>query len=253
MKLNILKSAVVITPSIGSKHLSQCVESVAKQSYGNLKHMIVSDGPEFLDKIESSVSPNSYSKPFNGIITSTPTNTGKNGFYGHRIYAAYPHLVNEDYILFLDEDNWYETHHVENLINLIEEKNLDWAYSLRQVYRENEFFDFDSCESIGRWPIWFSKPENPQHLVDTSTYCFKRDFLIHVCNHWEWKWGGDRRFFHIVTKQMKHDNYDCTGLHTMCYRLPDMDKQYGGDLEFFAKGNEVIKKQYGGKFPWSKT
>lgn len=51
---------------------------------------------------------------------------------------------------------------------------------------------------------------------------------------------------------MGHDNYGTTGLHTLNYKLPNMEKAYGGDYEFFKKGNEAIKQKYG-SYPWLKT
>lgn len=237
-----MKSVVVITPSIGNETLLQAVKSVAQQSYKNVKHLIVADGPQVYLNIFNKLA---FTKT---QLAVAPINTGANGFYGHRIYAAYPHLVNEDYIIFLDEDNWFETYHIENLVNLCEEKQLDFAYSLRQVYIENEFHAFDMCESIGRWPIWFTQDkENKDFLVDTSAYCFKREWLIKHCQLWHSSWGGDRLFYKSVKDFAKHET---TGLHTLCYRLPDMQKAYGGDMKFFEKGNEEVKKFYKGKYPW---
>lgn len=244
MKLIIESSVCVITPTIGSKYLRQAIESVNKQTYKNINHLIVVDGPGYMDEVKRHI-------PENIKITITPQNTGGGGFYGHRIYAAYPHLVNEDYIAFLDEDNWWDENHIQSLVSKIEDKNLDWAYSLRKVYVNDDYLDHDCCESIGRWPIYFSKEDNPQHLVDTSSYCFKREFLVQLCQYWNYGWGGDRRFFNILTKHLNHTNFDTTGLHTLNYRLPDMQKAYGGDMEFFKRGNEIVKKYYGGKYPWN--
>jgi hypothetical protein len=106
----------------------------------------------------------------------------------------------------------------------VRKKNLDFAHSLRKVYINNEYLADDCCEAIGRWPIAWS--QNTQYLVDTSSYCFKREWLIHVSQLWHWGWGGDRRFFMIVKDQ---SNYDTTGLHTLNYSLPDMNTAYGGD------------------------
>jgi len=186
-------------------------------------------------------------------ITRAPYNTGAKGFYGHRIYAAYPHLVDADYVFFLDEDNWFEPNHVKTLVNNIEEKKYDWAYSLRNIYtKEGEFVVEDNCESIGRWPIFFTQDkEQKDYLVDTSSYAFRREFLIQVCNHWHSGWGGDRRFLKILTQQFKHDNYGTTGQHTLNYRLDDnINKKYG-DISFFANGNEQVKQFYNGVYPWS--
>ena len=34
----------VVTPTIGSEHLEQCIESVSKQTYNDVIHYIVKDG-----------------------------------------------------------------------------------------------------------------------------------------------------------------------------------------------------------------
>jgi glycosyltransferase involved in cell wall biosynthesis len=240
MKLRIEKSAVVITPSIAKKSLVKAVESVENQTYQNLTHLVVLDGPDLhLNPIE--IRTNNKLK-----LTHSPYNTGTNGFYGHRILAAYPHLVDHDYILFLDDDNWFDKDHVRSLIDLCEEKNLDFAHSLRKVYVNGEFLADDCCESIGRWPIAWTKSD---HLVDTSSYCFRREWLIQYCHLWHSGWGGDRRFFHAVKDRAK---YDTTGLHTLHYELPDMNKAYGGQTNIFEKYNELVKQTYG-EYPWKKT
>lgn len=246
MRLIIEPSVAVITPTIGEKNLAQAIDSVKKQTYKNSTHIIVVDGPEHLERARKIV-------PYNVLLTVTPENTGGSGYYGHRIYAGYPHLVNQDFVAFLDADNWWDENHIDSLVSKIQSKNLDWAHSLRKVYVEDTYLADDCCESIGRWPIFFSQDaENKQHLVDTSSYMFKREFLIQVCQHWHHGWGGDRRFFSIITQALKHDNYDTTGLHTLNYRLPDMQKAYGGDMKFFERGNELVKQKYGGVYPWLK-
>lgn len=246
MELRIENSVVVITPTVGKEQLKHAIDSVSKQTYQNLTHLIVVDGTEYFQSVLK-VTPIKQ----NVIITTAPYNTGGNGYYGHRIYAAYSHLVNHDYVAFLDEDNWFEPNHIETLVKTLETKDYDWVHSLRKVYVENDYLADDCCESIGRYPIWFSQPDNPQHLVDTSSYLFKRDFLTRVASYWHYGWGGDRRFFTIITKGMNHDNYGTSGQHTLNYKLPDMNKAYGGDFKFFEKGNAAIKQQYGGKYPWT--
>jgi len=55
----------------------------------------------------------------------------------------------------------------------------------------------------------------------------------------------------IVTRELGHNNYGTTGQHTLYYRLPDMNRAYGGDFKFFEKGNDAVKQYYGGKYPWT--
>ena len=268
MKLKIEKSVTVITPTIGQTVLRECVESVVKQTYKNIHHLLVVDGDEHFQRVLSnvpihyrdneSVVPVHYRPGESNIkITTAPYNTGgvAPGYYGHRIYAAYPHLINTDYVVFLDEDNWIEPNHVETLVDTIEKNGYHWAHSLRNIYtKDGNFLDPDCCESTGRWPIFFTigKGEaEPQHLVDTSSYCFKTDYLVGVCGYWHSGWGGDRRFYKIITDMLGHNNFGTTGQHTLNYRLDDAPEKKYGSIDFFKKGNEIVKEHYG-EYPWLK-
>jgi glycosyltransferase involved in cell wall biosynthesis len=250
MKIESEKKACVITPSIANKTLLDCIQSVHDQTYSNIKHLVVFDGGEALTKASNLQISEYYIKL---QTTVTPENTGNSGgnFWGHRIYAGYAHLINADYVFFLDEDNFYEPNHVETLIDLIERKKLEWAYSLRNIVsKEGDFIIEDCCESLGKWPIYFTQDkEEKDFLVDTSAYCFRRDFLIRVAQHWHHGWGADRLFYRIITKLLKHKNFNTTGLHTLNYRLDDnIEKKYGS-IDFFKNGNNATKQYYGG-YPW---
>ena len=41
----------VVTPTIGSDHLSQCLESIQNQTYGDVVSYVFLDGKEHFDKI----------------------------------------------------------------------------------------------------------------------------------------------------------------------------------------------------------
>jgi glycosyltransferase involved in cell wall biosynthesis len=246
MNLVIEKPVTVITPTIGSPKLKDAIESVSKQTY-SCKHLLVVDGEEYNQKV--------WAMGVEGIadIVTTPENTGKTAgnFYGHRIYAAYPHLINSDYILFLDEDNWYEPDHVASLIETIEKKNLDFSYSLRKIYStDKKYLCDDNCESLGKWPIFMSRssPHGPQFLIDTSSFCFKREFIQKTCHFWHTGWGGDRHFLYAVKD---HAKYDTNGKHSLCYRLDGNPNSV--TKEFFIEGNKTQEAYYGGaKYPWVK-
>ncbi len=245
MKLVIEKPVTVITPTIGSPKLLDAITSVLNQTY-KCNHLIVVDGKEYANKVMGIIDPRLVN------IVVSPENTGKTGgnFYGHRIYAAYPHLINSDYILFLDEDNWYEPNHVETLIKTIEDKNLHFAYSLRQIYSADRRFRCnDNCESLGKWEIFMSRnsPHGKQYLIDTSSFCFTRDFIQKTCHLWHNGWGGDRFYLNAVRHQAK---YDTNGKYTMCYRLDGNPNSV--TEEFFENGNKTQEQYYGGKFPWQK-
>ena len=253
MQLVIERPVTVITPTIGSPKLLDAISSVATQSY-KCKHLIVIDGPDFVEPVMDIIKITQMMDPQPNIqVIVSPENTGKTGgdFYGHRVYAAYPHLLNSDYILFLDEDNWYEPDHVESLVSTAEAKNLDFSFSLRKIFSEKgDYLTDDNCESLGKWPIFLSRssPHGPQYLIDTSSFCFKKDFIQKTCHLWHSGWGGDRRYFYAVKD---HCKWDTSGKHTLCYRLDGNPNSVNKD--FFDEGNKVQNEYYGGRFPWLKT
>lgn len=241
-------SILVITPTTGSPELIDAILSVQQQVGVEVDHLLVVDGVQFSSNVDKVLGDA-------GITTSEklrridlPFNTGGGGFYGHRIMAGFGHLINHDYVLFLDQDNWFEPDHVNTLIQTIKSKNLDWAYSLRQIFdKDKNYLIGDNCESLGRWPAWVG---SDVHLIDTSAYCFKTSFFRQVCHIWDFGWGGDRRFYTILKDHIKHDNYECSGKYTLCYRLGGNEGSV--TKEFFEQGNKVMQDKYNKKdnYPW---
>lgn len=231
----------VVTPTIGTKHLIKCLESVKNQTYKDITHYIFIDGKEY----ESSA----YSEILNCNRSNIKTirleeNVGK-GWYGHRVYAACSFLVNGDIVIYLDEDNWIEETHVENLVNTITKNNLQWAYSLRKIYDKNgEYICEDNCESLGKWPVYFN--DDIFH-IDTSSFAIRRNVAVHIGHAWYGQWGADRQFFNALKTHFT--KFDCTNKHTLCYRLdgnPNSVKP-----EFFKEGNAIMSAKYNGnEYPW---
>lgn len=238
-----MSNAIVVIPATGAPELKEAVTSVLWQTFANTECLVVTDGLTFKPQVDEVLA---------GIQNSRlhrlelPFNTGGGGFYGHRIMAAVSHLVNHDYILFLDQDNWYSDNHVKSLVDLCESSTLDWAYSLRKITdKDGKFLCRDDCESLGKWPI----ASNLGHyLIDTSTYCFSLQFLRNVGHLWNHGWGADRRFFEIIANQT-NSKYDCSGRYSLNYRLGGNEGSV--TKEFFEHGNAISKQRYGVEFPWA--
>lgn len=246
MKLVIEKSVIVITPTIGSPKLVDAVESVANQTYKNLKHLLVLDGVDHLSNLNKNLV-HQDKENWKLDFMFLPYNTGKAGgdFYGHRIYAGVPHLLNADYIFFLDEDNWYEPDHVSSLVEVLD-MGYDFAHSLRKIYNpDKSYVCDDNCEALGRWPIYFTH-DNPQYLVDTSSFAFNRTFLEKTCHLWHSGWGGDRRYLYSILDQ--NPKWNSNYKHTLCYRLDGNPGSVNSD--FFIKGNQEQLTHYNGELPW---
>lgn len=228
----------VVTPTIASEHLKQCLDSVSKQTYKNLTHYVFVDGKDH--HIDVQLETLKHDKVKTIILEE---NVGK-GWYGHRVYAACSFLVNADIICYLDEDNWIEPNHVESLVEIIRKGN-DWAYSLRNIYnKDGKYLCQDNCESLGKWPVYFD--EKTYH-IDTSSFAIKQDVAVRVGHSWYGKWGADRQFFHTLKKHFP--KFDCNRNYTLNYRLDGNENSVKED--FFTKGNEVTRKKYD-DYPWIK-
>jgi glycosyltransferase involved in cell wall biosynthesis len=228
----------VVTPTIGAKTLSKCLQSVEAQTYENLTHYIFLDGEEeHGDKIWNQLQGASKVKTIR-----LQENIGK-GWYGHRVYAACGYLVNADLICYLDEDNWFEPNHVEKLVERIK-KGVDWAYSLRKIHdKEGSFVCEDNCESLGQWPIYFNKDA---YHIDTSSFMVKADIARKLGGAWYGQWGADRQFFNALKQYFP--NFSCSKEYSLCYRLDGNANSV--TEEFFEKGNAENEKQYPNGFPW---
>jgi glycosyltransferase involved in cell wall biosynthesis len=226
---------MVITPTTGKHTLDRALDSVKKQTIP-VEHLIVMDGQEVWNKVRSA--PYNYRCKWMLL----PENVGGNGWYGHRVYAAMPLMVNADYILFLDEDNWFEPNHVETMIDKIQSKDLMWVYSLRKIYDERgQYVCDDDCEALGRYSAFYDHLLN---FVDTNCYCFRRDYLVNVAHNFYGQWGADRQFYKAAASALP--SFGCTGEATVNYTAPERL------LEMFRQGNEQMKRSYGEPLPWRK-
>jgi len=224
---------MVITPTTGKDTLQKAIDSVANQTIETW-HLVVLDGGQVnVDGIK--VPPN-----WNGNMMTLYDNVGGNGWYGHRVYAAMPLMVNADYILFLDEDNWFEPNHVETMIKKIKSKDLMWSYSLRKIYDERgQYVCDDDCEALGRYPAFYDHTIN---FVDTNCYCFRREYLVNIAHAFYGQWGADRPFYKAAASNLP--SFGCTGEATVNYRAPERL------LGMFKEGNKLMKEAYKEPLPW---
>jgi glycosyltransferase involved in cell wall biosynthesis len=236
-------SATVIIPTTGSPDLVDAVESVLDQTY-KTQCYIVADGPEFHYITSKFLKYCETRKDFEGKvkICNLPINVGANGFYGHRVYAAFTHLVDTDYVLYLDQDNWLKPNHVQSCIDTIKKNDLDWCYSLRDIYnKKSEFVCHDDCESLGKWQTYHGV-----NHVDTNSYCVKTEIAIKLASAWHGGWGQDRVFLGAIAQHFP--KFDCTKEYSVNYRVGGNEGSVTG--EFFLNGNKIMNEKYNGIFPW---
>jgi glycosyltransferase involved in cell wall biosynthesis len=241
---------LVITPTTGAIELSDAIESVATQIFdGDIEHLVVVDGAINLRAVDDQLS---EKYPVTKMII--PNNVGAEGFYGHRIYAAVSHLIDAsiDYVMFLDEDNWYRPDHVQTMVDKASTGDLDFSYALSTMHSaDGVYLMDDNFSSLGDWESWDllsskSGREEDKYHVDTSCYCFSRKFIERTGYLWHSGFAADRRFFNAVRGDAK---YSGTGRRTVCYRLA-ADKDYERVLEFSRQANQKMFLEYGGSYPW---
>jgi glycosyltransferase involved in cell wall biosynthesis len=234
-------SATVIIPTTGSPEVRQAIESVLNQTYTTDCYIIV-DGEQHYEAAKKIIDDFTHDERVH--VCYLPVNVGAKGFYGHRVYAAFTHLINTEYVMWLDQDNWLYRSHVRDCINTIEATNLDWCYSLRQIHKKNgTFVCFDDCESLGKWQTYHGI-----HHIDTNSYCLKTSVAIKLAQVWHGGWGQDRVFLGAVTQYFP--KFDCTGNYTVHYRVDG--GQGSVTAEFFENGNKVMLEKYNGVYPWRK-
>lgn len=244
-----LGSAAIVVATVGKKSLHRTVESILGQSHADCTAIVVVDGPGFLGDAMRVL------EPFQGNvrveIVALPQNTGANGYVCHRIYGALPLLVNQDFVFYCDDDNWFEPGHVEACVAACVENGLHWCCALRNIFCDGKLLCRDECESVGMWPVWY----NPNIFhVDTNCYCLRRDVAVELAPHWH------KSRFNNGVVQLSADTAVCQHLRSHFPRyglVPNYSVNYelgswqlSPAPEFFLRGNAVFLGQHGGVLPW---
>lgn len=234
----------IITPTTGSKQLYDAVLSVENQTYDNIEHIIVIDGPEYADKTYSIIEGSKAS------IIQLPHNTGADNYNGHRIYGATSFLMKGDYVCFLDQDNWFDKNHVSSLVDVIRGGN-DWAYSLRKIVsQDNEYICNDDCESLGKW-----KSVLDDNFIDVNCFMIPKIAAIQFAPYWyrrarhpQEQPEVDRILSAFMMQTMP--KFDTNGEYTTNYRVASRADSVQDS--FFIRGNEAMKHKMNGEYPWRK-
>ena len=240
------KKLTIITPTTVSNYLDINLNSVSNQTYDNIEHLVVVDGPAYWDKANTAL--NNYEDK---TVMYLQENTGADQYNGHRIYGAMPYLVNSDYVIFLDEDNYIEPTHIESLIKVAE--NNDWAFSLRQIVdKDGKHICNDDCENLGKWPTCLSEKEL---FVDVGAYFLPTKIAVQISPIWyrrarhpEEQPEVDRLLMQVLLDY--GFSYDTNGDYTLNYRVGNRADSVQAD--FFLWGNSKMQQKYNGNFPWRK-
>lgn len=243
----------IITPTTGNSYLAECIESVRAQTYDNIEHIIVVDGHERWEKADPILKLAEFPVKSRGEhVCVLPYATGTNRYNGHRVYGAATYFADGDFHLWLDDDNMLSPNHVESLVKLVQEKNLDWAYSFRKIIdKDSLIICNDDCESLGMWAS-ILHPED--FFVDVNCYFVKKEVAVQMSPVWYRKFRepGQMEIDRAIAKTLMHPNnklkFDCTRDYTVKYRVGNT--QLSVQADFFIQGNKKMLERHNGKLPW---
>ncbi len=245
----------IITPTTGNPYLAECIESVRAQTYKNLEHIVVVDGKERWNRADEILLAAEFPNGMNEHVCVLPYPTGTNRYNGHRVYGAATYFADGDYHLWLDDDNVLEPNHVESLVKLVQEKNLDWAYSLRKIIdKDGNVLCLDDCESLG---MWASILHPQDFFVDVNCYFVKKEHAVSITPVWYRKFRepGQMEIDRAIAAVLMHPNnklkFDCTRDYTVRYRVGNTGLSV--QAEFFLRGNEAMLQRHNGVLPWKNS
>lgn len=241
----------VITATTGNARLADCIESVRNQTYKNIEHVVVVDGRGRWESVNEILDALEFPNGNNEHVIVLPHPTGLNRFNGHRIYGGFSFLASGDYIAWLDDDNEFTPNHIESLVRITEEKNLDWAYSLRQIVdSEGKFICNDDCENLGKY-----KSVINDHFVDVSCFFVRRELAVNIAPVWyrqarppQGVMEVDRALTAVLMHEQNKLKFDTNNDYTVRYRVGSTGISVQAD--FFINGNAEMLKRYAGKLPW---
>jgi len=225
-----------VTSTIGRPVLKQTIESVAAQTVP-VTHYVFAHGEQYWEATRKAL------EGSNAVGVYLPHNNGDRGYGMAPVYAAAPYIVNEDLILYVDDDNFFEPTHAETLSSLVERKSLDFAYSLRRIVADDgSYICDDDCESLGYFPNF-----SGHYVVDNSCFAVRTE----VARLYGWGWyhpcTSDRHFLETLLNNKCLAG--CTGKATVNYRL-STDGSQSMPAENFYFNNKEMKERYEDQLPW---
>src|SRR5712692_6544105 len=129
------KLVSVITPTYGDLPVLQvrCIPSIVNQTYSPIEHLIVHDGPSRVEDHKQR-DDRGNRRRFVSLGRNWHNFTPQKS-WGSMARLVASGLAAGDYIAYLDHDDEFLPNHVEDLVNLLEQRCADWVYSQMKIVR----------------------------------------------------------------------------------------------------------------------
>jgi glycosyltransferase involved in cell wall biosynthesis len=134
----------VVTPTWDRTLLLQdrCIRSVVKQSWPEIEHVIVSDGPDDWTRLHLQNSGMMTDRGGWIIYDELPDHTEYLSVWGSRARNHALSLTHGQFIAYLDDDNAYHPIHIAALVDALQcNPDADFAYSQMKRYRKGVVVD----------------------------------------------------------------------------------------------------------------
>lgn len=161
--------------------LIRCRDSVRTQTYKDTTHIIVADGHS-----------NAMCKGWNVEHFELPQSHNDAGATPRALAAISAFSRGYDAVAFLDADNWYDSDHIETMVDACKKHNAAGAIATRRIHAQDcsELY-VDEIESNG------------ENMVDTNTMFLTRQTL-HLMTYWVVEPGqrlwSDRYFWNAIVQ-----------------------------------------------------
>jgi glycosyltransferase involved in cell wall biosynthesis len=165
----------ILTPTTGKDSLFKLIESLKRQKV-DYKHILLWDDKRTDSFLYPKTSTLEINNPhmfdsYNCYSLVVPGSFVQGTAYGSALRAIGLMLATTPYVTFADDDCWYDSNHLQNLLQAISKNDANWAYCRRKIWaNENECIGVDDFESVGD-----SKDRKvPYEMVDNNCMIFKR-------------------------------------------------------------------------------
>lgn len=212
----------VITPTIGKPSLGRLIESLESQSVPYVQILLWDDkkAPDFIYPLQSTQNGVRYSIDILGSFV-------RGDAFGSALRSVGLMAANTPFVVFADDDVWFEANHLESMLDALKKNNAKWGFSVRKVWTNlGEYIGEDHFESVGDSPSRIV----PYEMVDNNVMMFHRKFGVSAaCLYRETEEYNDDRLMYAFLKKYAGEpaRTEKATVNQVCpERLEKMFRQY---------------------------